>query len=215
MASPVGVPCRQCGIQRPHLRPTVPSGCREIALLTTAPRVPLAPRPSLSRAHSWQVLAAKPEGAECSAALCGLGAGLVLGARPKKRPLRSWGGARHAAAGAAALVYLGGGAGAVLRYIASRLASQRGWGLAGTALVNIVGCGLLGLFTAILPGNSGAKLALGTGLCGGFTTFSTYAVEVVQLVRTGHVAQAAAYVLISNVAGFLAAAVPLWCLRAS
>ena len=59
----------------------------------------------------------------------------------------------------------------------------------GTFIVNTIGCFLIGLFYAL--GEKGDllspewRLALTTGLCGGFTTFSTFAYENMNLLRTG------------------------------
>ncbi len=59
----------------------------------------------------------------------------------------------------------------------------------GTFIVNIFGCFLIGLFYALSEkGNvltPDWRLALTTGLCGGFTTFSTFGYENMNLLRTG------------------------------
>jgi CrcB protein len=76
-----------------------------------------------------------------------------------------------------------------------------------TWAVNVAGCFLLG---ALLRRADAGRLAprwvdaLGVGFCGGLTTFSTLAVEVVELVDGGRAALAAAYVLASVIAGFAA-----------
>lgn len=76
----------------------------------------------------------------------------------------------------AALVALGGGIGAALRYVvAGRLDAPEGvpW---GTFAVNVLGSALLGALSAMaLSGH--AMALLGTGLCGGFTTYSAFAVQ--------------------------------------
>ena len=72
------------------------------------------------------------------------------------------------------LVAAGAAVGAALRYVAGHLLDDR-WPW-GTVLVNWVGSFLLGLFVAL--GVSGDALALlGTGFCGGFTTYSAFAVQ--------------------------------------
>jgi fluoride exporter len=77
------------------------------------------------------------------------------------------------------LVALGAAIGAPLRFaIATTLDQERfPW---GTALVNVAGSFLLGLFVA--AGATGGWLALlGTGFCGGFTTYSAFAVQTHRL----------------------------------
>jgi fluoride exporter len=87
------------------------------------------------------------------------------------------------------LVGLGGIVGANLRYLVSSAAASR-WGTLfpyGTLIANLLGSFLLGvLLTAITgPDGASARALLGTGLCGGFTTFSTFAFETVALVWAG------------------------------
>lgn len=77
-----------------------------------------------------------------------------------------------------------------------------------TFTVNIVGAFLLGYFTTRLlerlPLSSYRRPLLGTGLCGGLTTFSTMQVETVHMLEHGHWALAAGYTLASIVLGLLA-----------
>ncbi|OBG63429.1 MULTISPECIES: fluoride efflux transporter CrcB [unclassified Mycobacterium] len=77
-----------------------------------------------------------------------------------------------------------------------------------TFTVNIVGAFLLGYFTTRLlerlPLSSYRRPLLGTGLCGGLTTFSTMQVETVRMLEHGHWALAAGYTLASIVLGLLA-----------
>ena len=74
----------------------------------------------------------------------------------------------------ALLVALGAAVGAPLRFvIASRLDGRVH---AGTFLVNVAGSLLLGLFSSLALSEHALAL-LGTGLCGGFTTYSAFAVQ--------------------------------------
>lgn len=77
-------------------------------------------------------------------------------------------------------VAIGGAAGAVCRWLLSRLNGARPW---GTLAANMAGSLLLGWYLADHPTHLGAATALdvgvATGFCGGLTTFSTFAVEVV------------------------------------
>lgn len=82
------------------------------------------------------------------------------------------------------LVALGGAAGSVLRYGAG-LAAARLFGLGfpwGTLIVNVLGGLAIGVLAARLgPADETMRLLLGVGLLGGFTTFSTFSLEVVRL----------------------------------
>ncbi|HYK43685.1 MAG TPA: fluoride efflux transporter CrcB [Parafilimonas sp.] len=75
----------------------------------------------------------------------------------------------------------------------------------GTFIVNIAGCFLIGLFYAL--GERGSlltpewRIALTTGFCGGFTTFSTFAFENMNLLRTGDYLYLALYISFSILLG--------------
>jgi CrcB protein len=107
---------------------------------------------------------------------------------------------------------VGGGTGAVLRYLIANIGQSwnpSGFPL-GTLLVNIIGCALIGLVTAILIGplsqhREFLRLLLIVGLLGGFTTFSTFALDTFELFEDGRLRQALMYILLSNVIGILAA----------
>ena len=91
----------------------------------------------------------------------------------------------------ALIVFAGSGFGGIVRY------GMQNWIFRlypysfplGTFTVNICGCLLIGLFYAISEkGNILSpewRMALTTGFCGGFTTFSTFAYENINLLRTG------------------------------
>ena len=108
------------------------------------------------------------------------------------------------------MVLLGGAAGSGLRYgVALAIPTQ---GAAGfplpTLAVNLIGCLLIGLAAAALGPESEVaphvRLGIIVGLLGGFTTFSSFGLETVRLVQSGHLGMAALYVGLSNFAGFLA-----------
>jgi CrcB protein len=71
-----------------------------------------------------------------------------------------------------------------------------------TFVVNVAGAFLLGWFATRLPAASLGRPLLGTGLCGGLTTFSTLQVEIVTMLDGGHVGPAAAYAAASLAAGY-------------
>jgi fluoride exporter len=77
-----------------------------------------------------------------------------------------------------------------------------------TLAINIVGSFLLGVFIGYsLDGNKNEslKLFLTTGFCGGFTTFSAFAVENVNLMQNKMTAMAILYIILSVVCTLLAA----------
>ena len=88
----------------------------------------------------------------------------------------------------ALLVVLGAAAGAALRYTLSVALDAR-WP-SGTLLANTAGSGLFGCFAALTLSDATWAL-LGTGFCGAFTTFSSFAVQAVDAPPR----RAAAYVL--------------------
>ncbi len=97
----------------------------------------------------------------------------------------------------AALVAVGAGLGAVLRYLAAHHVDGR-WPW-GTFVVNIAGSFVLGACSAMVI--SGSLLALvGVGFCGGLTTFSAFAVQTVDRGWAEGTAYAATTVLLALVA---------------
>jgi CrcB protein len=108
-----------------------------------------------------------------------------------------------------AAVFAGGALGTLARVVlATVLVTNPGHWPWPTFIVNIVGAFLLGYFTTRLlerlPLSSYRRPALGTGLCGGLTTFSTMQVEIVKMLQTHHYALAAGYTAASVAAGLLA-----------
>jgi fluoride exporter len=107
------------------------------------------------------------------------------------------------------LVGMGGAVGSMLRYGIALLLRNPGFPLA-TLLVNIIGSGILGMVLGAAQKTNGLsedwKLFLATGICGGFTTFSTFAGENLQLLREGRWGQGGLYILLSLVFGIAATA---------
>ncbi|GAA3876477.1 fluoride efflux transporter CrcB [Saccharothrix violaceirubra] len=77
------------------------------------------------------------------------------------------------------LVFAGAAVGTPVRYLVGRLLNRRF--PAGTLAVNVVGSFLLGCLTAVPPA---WYALLGTGFCGGLTTYSTFGMETVALLET-------------------------------
>lgn len=102
-------------------------------------------------------------------------------------------------------IALAGGAGSLCRYLLWRAVTQpEGLFPTGTLAVNLIGCFCIGLL-AKMVNHDVLRLALITGFLGGFTTFSAYSLETLNLFRNGFISTAVSYVAASNVGGLLAA----------
>ncbi|GGL27313.1 hypothetical protein GCM10009037_08680 [Halarchaeum grantii] len=112
---------------------------------------------------------------------------------------------------AATLVGLGGALGALCRTAVGESVAADGFP-ASTLAVNVVGSFLLGLLTFAGVGGD-AMLLLGTGACGAFTTFSSFAVETVRLWETGERVRAA-ITAVANLLGAGAAIALAWLILA-
>ena len=104
------------------------------------------------------------------------------------------------------IVFIGGGIGASLRYLISLIIKNDSIGFPfSTFVVNIVGCFLIGLFYSMAHfENLTWRLFLIVGVLGGFTTFSTYGYDTIQLFAKGQVQTALLYVILSNICGLTA-----------
>lgn len=116
------------------------------------------------------------------------------------------------------LIFLGGGTGSALRYLISGyLNSSESQLYFGTFLVNIVGCLLLGFLVGLsIKENSistEAMLLLGVGFCGGFTTFSTFGMEMFSQLQEENYALFFKYTAGSLIVGLLAVALGFWLSR--
>ena len=74
-----------------------------------------------------------------------------------------------------------------------------------TLAVNLVGCLMIGLLWGLLSRNAAENTSWGlfltVGLCGGFTTFSTFSKEAIAMLQTGQMWGFASYIAISVLAG--------------
>lgn len=111
-------------------------------------------------------------------------------------------------------VATGGAVGCMLRYCLNHVAFKLfpvnyPW---GTLFCNLIGCFFIGFIWALLESSTSTmkfsaiktpeiKLFLITGILGGFTTFSSFGLENFEMLRAGEFTTAAAYILISNIAG--------------
>ncbi|MFE6160033.1 fluoride efflux transporter CrcB [Streptomyces sp. NPDC056486] len=117
-----------------------------------------------------------------------------------------------------AVVAVGGAIGASARYGASLI-----WPTApdvfpaATLLVNVIGCAVMGVFMVIITEVRTPHRLLrpffGTGVLGGFTTFSTYAVDIERLVEGGHVRTGLAYLGLTLLTALAAVWSAAWATR--
>lgn len=117
-------------------------------------------------------------------------------------------------------VAIGGAIGCCLRYLAT-LGAARVVGTsfpAGTLLVNVLGCLLAGLLFGLAAERAGfppiLRLLVMTGFLGGFTTFSAFSLETVNLMRDGSWAIALGSIAANNVIGLTAAVAGIYLGRA-
>lgn len=102
-------------------------------------------------------------------------------------------------------IFIGGGLGSVARFELGQKVSK----IAGTSFpfaticINIISCFILGLLFNLLvgkgTGTQTARLLLGVGFCGGFSTFSTFTLESFELFRSGNYIYAGANIILSVV----------------
>ena len=105
------------------------------------------------------------------------------------------------------LVFLGGGAGSVARYLVGMLTLRTlgpGWPY-GTFAVNVIGGCVMGCLVGVLTYRGGAdqerwRILIAVGVLGGFTTFSAFSLETALMIERKDYGTAAGYVLASVIA---------------
>ena len=97
------------------------------------------------------------------------------------------------------LIFLGGGLGSVARYLLGIALPARTFPL-GTWLANLIGY----LAQTLARDNAALRALCITGFCGGFTTFSTFSLDIVQRWQDGHYLLPTLYLILSLVGGIVA-----------
>ena len=108
-----------------------------------------------------------------------------------------------------ALVGIGSFIGGTLRYLIAQMVQSKFLSAFpfGTLTVNIIGCLVIGIVFGLsekLNLSPEWRLFLATGICGGFTTFSAFSLETMQLLRVGQIFYGLLYVATSILVGLLA-----------
>lgn len=104
------------------------------------------------------------------------------------------------------IVGLGGFVGSALRYGTYLLTAKHyiDKPFISTLIVNLVGCLLIGLLSgSVVKLSNQSSLFLIAGVCGGFTTFSTFALDGLKMIKEGMIAQFILYASISMVGGLI------------
>lgn len=100
-------------------------------------------------------------------------------------------------------IALAGGTGALLRYLVGRASVNLGWAALpfGTLIANVLGCFLMGFLSWLLlhkwQMSQQVQTIVLTGLLGGFTTFSAFSLETLNLIQQGSSIKALTYVCLS------------------
>jgi len=113
------------------------------------------------------------------------------------------------------LVAIGGMLGSIGRYVCSLLIKHQSFPFA-TLTVNIAGSFVIGCVMSLAAKHNNFgdwRLFLATGICGGFTTFSAFSWECINMLEQQKYLQAIVYVLVSLLAGFTATLLGYWLIK--
>lgn len=120
---------------------------------------------------------------------------------PRRSPATRW--------DVLAAIGAGGALGSLARYgLSVTLPHSRGQFAISTFVINVSGCLLIGVLMAVITGATSPhrllRPFLGVGILGGYTTFSTYATDTLDLVTTGHPVTGLSYALGTVLAALIA-----------
>ena len=112
-------------------------------------------------------------------------------------------------------IFIGGGMGSLLRYLTSGWLANYSYHSfpSGTFVVNLLGCFLIGIFYSLSTRwnlSLEMRLLLTTGLCGGFTTFSTFSHESLLLLRQNQYTVFGLYITLSILLGIVCVFAGAW-----
>lgn len=114
------------------------------------------------------------------------------------------------------MVFIGGGLGSVLRYFVGLLFTLKN-SLYSTLLVNVVGSFCIGLALSYIikqnHQNTSLQLFVVTGFLGGFTTFSAFSWNVLELIKQHQLALAIMYILLTFILTFIAVSIGFYILK--
>jgi CrcB protein len=117
------------------------------------------------------------------------------------------------------VIGIGGFIGSIVRYLTVKFVDERLTSVFpfGTLVVNVIGSFLLGIVYAVAARKAGlsetTRLFLGVGFCGGFTTFSAFALENFNLIHQRFAGTSLLYISSSVLIGILALAAGVWVSR--
>ena len=111
-------------------------------------------------------------------------------------------------------VGLGGAIGSILRYLIGLIPVKENFSFpVKTFFINIIGCFVIGFVVSLnLKNNLNPKLLLflKVGVCGGFTTYSTFGLETFELIKSGQILIAILYTLLSLIIGISFVYIAYW-----
>lgn len=114
-------------------------------------------------------------------------------------------------------VLIGGALGSLARYtVSSSIAARFGGFPYGTLAVNLIGGALMGVLAGLMlkgQAGEGARLFVGVGLLGGFTTFSAFSLDCWKLIESGQYGLSFVYMAASVLGALGALMLGLWLVR--